>query len=142
MTMTALIYQLFDLDAGVEIVLKTGLEAYDEMNEAKAPVKKYDMVIKNPKTGTIHKNPALDQLKISRRIILAPLARLERAAHGLGIRCSIHLSYRGISMKYTISLHFRQDGTRRLTPVCCASNGEAAGDFRRSGLRSPPGASR
>ncbi len=26
---------------------------------------------------------------------LAPLARLERAAHGLGIRCSIHLSYRG-----------------------------------------------
>jgi hypothetical protein len=24
-----------------------------------------------------------------------PLARLERAAHGLGIRCSIHLSYRG-----------------------------------------------
>ena len=25
----------------------------------------------------------------------APLARLERAAHGLGIRCSIHLSYRG-----------------------------------------------
>ena len=27
--------------------------------------------------------------------LLAPLARLERAAHGLGIRCSVHLSYRG-----------------------------------------------
>ncbi len=29
---------------------------------------------------------------------LAPLARLERAAHGLGIRCSIHLSYRGVGL--------------------------------------------
>lgn len=28
-------------------------------------------------------------------IILVPLARVERAAHGLGIRCSILLSYRG-----------------------------------------------
>jgi phage terminase small subunit len=65
--MTALIYQLFGLDASVEIVLTTGLEAYDSMNEAKALVKKYDMVIKNPKTGTIHKNPALDQIEISRR---------------------------------------------------------------------------
>ncbi len=39
---------------------------------------------------------------------LAPLARLERAAHGLGIRCSIHLSYRGDGCKYTIFLNFRQ----------------------------------
>lgn len=28
-------------------------------------------------------------------ILLVPLARVERAAHGLGIRCSILLSYRG-----------------------------------------------
>ncbi len=28
-------------------------------------------------------------------IYLVPLARVERAAHGLGIRCSILLSYRG-----------------------------------------------
>jgi hypothetical protein len=28
-------------------------------------------------------------------IKLVPLARVERAAHGLGIRCSILLSYRG-----------------------------------------------
>ena len=27
--------------------------------------------------------------------LLVPLARFERAAHGLGIRCSILLSYRG-----------------------------------------------
>ena len=27
---------------------------------------------------------------------VVPLARLERATHGLGNRCSIHLSYRGI----------------------------------------------
>ena len=26
---------------------------------------------------------------------MVPLARVERAAHGLGIRCSILLSYRG-----------------------------------------------
>ena len=29
-------------------------------------------------------------------ILLVPLARFERAAHGLGIRCSILLSYRGV----------------------------------------------
>ena len=27
--------------------------------------------------------------------IMVPPARLERAAHGLGIRCSVHLSYGG-----------------------------------------------
>ncbi len=31
-------------------------------------------------------------------ISLVPPARLERAAHGLGIRCSIHLSYGGFGM--------------------------------------------
>ena len=41
-------------------------------------------------------------------ISLVPLARLERAAHGLGIRCSVHLSYRGDGCNYTISLPFRQ----------------------------------
>ena len=30
--------------------------------------------------------------------LLVPPARLERAAHGLGIRCSVHLSYGGIEM--------------------------------------------
>ena len=39
---------------------------------------------------------------------LAPLARLERAAHGLGIRCSIHLSYRGIRFKFMTFFPFRQ----------------------------------
>jgi hypothetical protein len=41
-------------------------------------------------------------------ILLAPLARLERAAHGLGIRCSIHLSYRGIEIKFRTLFPFRQ----------------------------------
>jgi hypothetical protein len=31
-------------------------------------------------------------------ILLVPPARLERAAHGLGIRCSVHLSYGGLEM--------------------------------------------
>ncbi len=36
-------------------------------------------------------------------ILLVPLARVERAAHGLGIRCSILLSYRGdlVSQDYS-----------------------------------------
>src|SRR5512139_643309 len=32
--------------------------------------------------------------------LLAPLTRLERATCGLGIRCSIHLSYRGAESNY------------------------------------------
>ncbi len=35
------------------------------------------------------------ELGASLLIYLVPLARVERAAHGLGIRCSILLSYRG-----------------------------------------------
>ena len=38
----------------------------------------------------------------------APLARLERATCGLGIRRSIHLSYRGNSHEFMILFLFRQ----------------------------------
>ncbi len=37
------------------------------------------------------------ELGASLLIYLVPLARVERAAHGLGIRCSILLSYRGLN---------------------------------------------
>jgi hypothetical protein len=39
---------------------------------------------------------------------MAPLARLERAACGLGIRRSIHLSYRGVECKYRTLFFLRQ----------------------------------
>ena len=38
---------------------------------------------------------AADAVVLYREVVV-PLARLERAAYGLGNRCSIHLSYRGI----------------------------------------------
>ncbi len=37
----------------------------------------------------------LEKAPLREPLILVPLARVERAAHGLGIRCSILLSYRG-----------------------------------------------
>ena len=40
--------------------------------------------------------------------LLVPLARLERATCGLGIRRSIHLSYRGNPDKFMILFLFRQ----------------------------------
>ena len=45
----------------------------------------------------------------SPRKSLAPLAWLEHAAHGLGIRCSVHLSYRGFEIKFRTFFSFRQD---------------------------------
>ena len=44
------------------------------------------------------------------RVEVVPLARLERAACGLGIRRSIHLSYRGDELNYIrIFFLIRQD---------------------------------
>ena len=56
-------------DAGL-LVLQTSLESWDEMNDAKANLKKYGLLIKNPKTGAVHKNPYVDVLKNARSAFL------------------------------------------------------------------------
>jgi hypothetical protein len=60
--------------------------------------------------GTFRRNEQRISRAQSAQVIKnkAPLARLERATCGLGIRRSIHLSYRGNLCNLTISLVFRQ----------------------------------
>ena len=49
------------------------------------------------------------------RVKLAPRARLERATYGLGNRCSVQLSYRGMKLSGMIG------------QVCCYRQAERAG---------------
>lgn len=56
----------YDIDEGSFIILKTALEAYDETQRARAQLEKHGTLIMNPKTKAIHKNPAIELLKISR----------------------------------------------------------------------------
>ena len=57
------------LDDAAYILLKTALEAYDEMHQAKAILKKEGVTIKT-KTN-IKKHPALEMLKVARSQFLA-----------------------------------------------------------------------
>jgi P27 family predicted phage terminase small subunit len=59
------ILESWELDDSSFILLKTALEAYDEMTNARATIKKFGFLLKSP-TGIPHKNPAIEVLKISR----------------------------------------------------------------------------
>jgi P27 family predicted phage terminase small subunit len=62
--------EAWDMDDSGFLVLQTSLESWDEMVDARANLKKFGLLIKNPKTGVLHKNPYVDVLKNARSAFL------------------------------------------------------------------------
>ena len=60
------IEESWELDDSAYILLKTALEAYDEMQKAQELIRKQGLIVKFP-SGIVRKHPVLEVLKVARQ---------------------------------------------------------------------------
>lgn len=70
------VVESYDLDSGGLLLLRTALEAWDRMQEARREIEAKGLVLINPKTGVARQNPACGVEEKARQGFLRAWAQL------------------------------------------------------------------